>query len=59
LLEDWGRAAGVRPEFRWTAELKPLPTKAGEDPGPGGRVKTETGEWKLAGHDLDSLLRRQ
>jgi hypothetical protein len=59
LLEDWGRAAGVRPAFRWTAELAPLPAKTGEDPGPGGRVKGESGEWKLAGHRLDSLLRRQ
>lgn len=59
LLEDWGQATGVRPEFRWTAELTPLPTRDGEDPGPGGRVKREAGEWKLAGHPLDSLLRPQ
>jgi transglutaminase-like putative cysteine protease len=59
LLEDWGRAAGVRPAFRWTAELTPLPATTGADPGPGGRVKEESGEWKLAGHRLDSLLRRQ
>lgn len=59
LLEDWGQAAGVRPAFRWTAELTPLPAKAGDDPGPGGRVKEESGEWKLARHRLDSLLRRQ
>lgn len=58
LLEDWGRAAGTRPEFRWTAELKPLPAEDGADPGPGGRIKQKTGEWTLAGHRLDSLMRR-
>ena len=59
LLEDWGQAAGPRPAFRWTAELTPLPAKMGDDPGPGGRVKQVSGEWTLAGHRLDSLLRRQ
>jgi hypothetical protein len=58
LLEDWGQAAGPRPTFRWTAELAPLPEKTGADPGPGRRVKQNSGEWTLAGHRLDSLLRR-
>jgi len=57
LLEDWGQAMGPRPEFHWTAELTPLAVRDGEDPGPGGRVKHQSGEWKLAGHPLDSLLR--
>ena len=59
LVEDWGQAAGPRPTFRWTAELKPLPEKDGDDPGPGGRVKQDNGIWTLAGHRLDRLLRRQ
>lgn len=59
LLEDWGQAMGVRPEFRWTAALAPLPQGEGEDPGPGGRIKHESGEWKLTGHPLDSKLRPQ
>ena len=58
LLEDWGQAAGPRPAFRWTAELTPLPNRDGDDPGPGGRVKQDSGEWTLAGHRLDSVLRR-
>jgi transglutaminase-like putative cysteine protease len=59
LLEDWGQAVGVRPDFRWTAELAPLPLRESEDPGPGGRVKLESGEWKLTGHPLDRKLRPQ
>lgn len=58
LLEDWGQAAGARPTFRWTATLTPLPAKAGDDPGPGGRVKQASGEWTLTGHRFDSVLRR-
>lgn len=58
LLEDWGQAAGPRPTFRWTAELKPLPETEGGDPGPGGRVKQASGEWALTGHRLDSRMRR-
>jgi transglutaminase-like putative cysteine protease len=59
LLEDWGRAAGPRPTFRWTAELAPLAEQDGADPGPGGRQKQASGEWTLRGHRLDGLLRRQ
>jgi transglutaminase-like putative cysteine protease len=59
LLEDWGQAAGPRPAYRWTAALVPLPAEEGADPGPGGRVKQPSGEWKLSGHRLDKLLRRQ
>lgn len=58
LLEDWGQAAGPRPTFHWTAALRPLAAKEGDDPGPGGRVKRESGEWALTGHRLDSLMRR-
>lgn len=39
LLEDWMQWQGRRPEVCYPASLTPLPPAAGEDPGPGSRVK--------------------
>lgn len=59
LLEDWMRWMGKRPGVRYLAELKPRPTSADGDVGPGARSKIETGEWRLTGdHPLNRYMRR-
>jgi hypothetical protein len=59
LLADWAQWSGRKPRVRFTAELTPLPAKAGEDPGPGARRKLASGEWALVGtHPLDRYARR-
>lgn len=59
LMMDWLRAnSSVKTTY--VAEMHPTPSKEGEDPGPGGRVKdAKTGEWKLTGkHPMDRYARR-
>jgi hypothetical protein len=59
LLEDWMQWSGRRPEVRYLAELTPLAEKPGDDPGPGARRKSATGQWLLAGtHPMDRYMRR-
>jgi hypothetical protein len=65
LLEDWLQWSGKRPDSRFVAELKPLPSEettdstALADVGPGARSKTASGEWKLVGaHPLDKFMRQ-
>ena len=59
LLCDWARWVGAAPKIRFIAELRPIASTEGEDPGPGARSKTATGEWKLVGnHEFDRYARR-
>jgi hypothetical protein len=49
---------GAKPGVRYTAEVTPVATSEGDDPGPGARTKSETGEWKVVNkHSLDATLR--
>jgi hypothetical protein len=59
LIPDWAQWSGKRPRLRYLAELKPLaPEGEDGDPGPGGRSKQESGEWRLAGnHPLQRYMR--
>jgi hypothetical protein len=58
LLADWMQQLGAKPRVRYLAELTPLPTKEGEDAGPGARVKDANGQWQLRGtHALDKYMR--
>jgi transglutaminase-like putative cysteine protease len=59
LIMDWMRS-NARPRANYTAELTPLPSTEGGDPGPGGRRKdAKTGEWKITGkHEMDRYARR-
>jgi hypothetical protein len=59
LIEDWGQWVGRRPDFRWVADLKPLPPESpGSDAGPGARIKQTSGQWTLAGtHPMDRYMR--
>lgn len=59
LQEDWLQWGGAHPLVRYLAELIPQPAKTGDDPGPGARRKSKTGEWVLTGtHPLDRYMRR-
>jgi hypothetical protein len=59
LLPDWTQSSGAAPRASYTAELTPLPSEPGGDPGPGARRKDEKGEWKVfGGHPLDHYVRR-
>lgn len=59
LLEDWMQWLGRQPAARYTAELTPLPSSPGEDPGPGARRKDEKGEWVVTqDNPLDRYMRR-
>lgn len=58
LSRDWAQWIGARPRASFLAELRPLPTAADEDPGPGARRKNTRGEWELQHHhELDGQLR--
>jgi hypothetical protein len=58
LLEDWMQWQGAKPGVRYTAEITPVASNEGDDPGPGARTKSETGEWKVVNkHSLDATLR--
>ena len=55
-LADFQRTSDRVP---YLADLKPLPTETGADPGPGARHKDASGEWKIVGtHPLDKVMRR-
>ena len=65
LLEDWLRRSGPKPDARYFADLKPLPsedaakTNADADPGPGERSKSASGEWLRGGkYAQEKFVRR-
>lgn len=59
LLADWAQWSGAPPQVRYTAELTPLPSEPGGDPGPGARSKDQKGEWVVTGdHSLNRYVRR-
>ena len=45
LQEDFVQSTGGRATPRFTAELRPLPRKPGDAPGPGAKRKEPTGQW--------------
>jgi hypothetical protein len=58
LLADLARWKVARPLMRFTAQIRPLPSRYGEDSGPGARIKDKHGKWVLQGsHPLDQVLR--
>ena len=65
LLEDWMRRVGAKPEARYFADLKPLPSEdaarsdANADAGPGERSKSASGEWlNLGKYAKEKFVRR-
>ena len=57
LIDDWYRMEGARAKFSFTTELTPV-AEDGVDPGPGGRVKLATGQWKLTGEHSANKFHR-
>jgi len=58
LMADWLQWQGARPQVRYKAELRPLPSESDQDPGPGARRKDAKGQWVLIGdHQMDRFMR--
>ena len=58
LLADWMQWKGSRPQVRYLAQLTPIASETGRDPGPGARRKDKKGEWvRIGNHPLDRYMR--